>query len=105
MLFLGDSKTGKKAVVLNAPALAVLAPLPRINDYVIQGSKPDAPRANIKCIWDAVAARAELSGVRIHDLRHTFASYGAGPSLGFPIVSKLLELPAADDSTLRSPRC
>jgi integrase len=90
MLFLGDSKTGKKTVVLNAPALAVLAQLPRINDYVVPGGKPDAPRADLKRIWDAVIARAELSGVRIHDLRHTFASYGAGASLGLPIVGKLL---------------
>jgi integrase len=37
-----------------------------------------------------VCRRAGLEGVRLHDLRHTFASIGAGASLGLPIVGKLL---------------
>jgi integrase len=90
LLFLGDSKTGKKSVVLNAPALAVLQDLPRRSAYVIPGDSPDTPRADLKRVWSAVTARADLAGVRIHDLRHTFASYGAGGGLGLPIVGKLL---------------
>lgn len=90
LLFLGDSKTGKKSIVLNAPALAVLQELPRRSAYVIPGEKPDAPKADLKRLWSAVIARADLDGVRIHDLRHTFASYGAGGGLGLPIVGKLL---------------
>jgi hypothetical protein len=31
-----------------------------------------------------------LEGVRLHDLRHSFASFGAGASLGLPIIGKLL---------------
>lgn len=90
LLFLRDSKTGKKSVVLNAPALAVLQDLPRRSAYVIPGDSPDTPRADLKRVWSAVTARADLAGVRIHDLRHTFASYGAGGGLGLPIVGKLL---------------
>ena len=37
-----------------------------------------------------VARRAKLDGVRLHDLRHTHASYGAGLGLGLPIIGKLL---------------
>ena len=37
-----------------------------------------------------MTARADLQGVRLHDLRHTFASVGAGGGLGLPIVGKLL---------------
>ncbi len=90
LLFLGDSKTGKKSVVLNAPALAILQALPDRGPYVIPGDKPDSPRSDLKRLWAAITARAELGGVRIHDLRHTFASYGAGGGLGLPIVGKLL---------------
>ncbi len=90
LLFLGDSKTGAKTVVLNAPAMAILNALPNRGPYVIPGGKPGAPRADLKRLWDAVTARAELQGVRIHDLRHTFASFGAGGGLGLPIVGKLL---------------
>lgn len=90
LLFLGDSKTGAKTIVLNAPALAVLQSLPDRGPYCIPGDKPDAPRADLKRLWTAVTARAGLDGVRIHDLRHTFASFGAGGGLGLPIVGKLL---------------
>jgi site-specific recombinase XerD len=34
--------------------------------------------------------RAGLSGLRIHDLRHTHASAGAGAGLGLPIIGSLL---------------
>ena len=50
----------------------------------------DSPRSDLKKPWKAVAARAGLTGVRIHDLRHTHASVGAGAGLGLPIIGKLL---------------
>jgi integrase len=90
LLFLGDSKTGAKTVVLNAPALEVLQALSRRGSYVIPGDKPDAPRSDLKRLWEGVTARADLQGVRLHDLRHTFANVGAGGGLGLPIVGKLL---------------
>ena len=90
LLFLADSKTGKKTVVLNAPALAVLSDLTRIGDYVIAGDEVDRPRSDLKRPWDLIRNHAGLADVRIHDLRHTFASVGAGASLGLPIVGKLL---------------
>jgi integrase len=92
LLFLPDSKTGRKTIVLNAPALAVLADIPRAadNPYVICGQKPGAPITDLKRPWQRVLAEARLRGVRLHDLRHTFASYGAGASFGLPILGKLL---------------
>jgi integrase len=90
MLHLPDSKTGKKSVVLNAPALAVLAALPRAGDYVIAGDNPTQPRADLHRPWRIVSHRAGLNGLRIHDLRHGFASVGAGSGLGLPIIGKLL---------------
>jgi integrase len=90
LLFLADSKTGRKTVILNAPALAVLAGLDRLGSYVVPGDNPEKPRADLKRPWEAVAKRAGLSGVRLHDLRHTYASFGAGGGLGLPIIGKLL---------------
>jgi integrase len=89
-LFLPDSKSGRKTVVLNAPALAVLNELERIGPYVVPGENPEQPRHDLKRPWDAVTKRAGLSGVRLHDLRHTYASFGAGGGLGLPIIGRLL---------------
>src|SRR5205807_6197737 len=90
LLRLPDRKTRKKVIVLNATALAVLTGLPRAAEYVIAGQDPKKPRADLKRSWDAVRKRAALDGVRLHDLRHTHASFGAGAGLGLPIIGKLL---------------
>jgi integrase len=90
MLNLLDSKTGRKSVILNTPALAVIGTLPRLGDYVIHGERPDKPRSDLKRPWAVVCRRAGLEGVRIHDLRHSFASVGIGAGHGLPIVGKLL---------------
>ena len=90
LLLLPDSKTGRKTIVLNAPAMAVLADLLRINSYVIASGTLDKPRADLNRPWRAVVRRAGLDGVRIHDLRHTHASFGASAGLGLPIIGKLL---------------
>jgi integrase len=85
-----DEQNGKKTIVLNAPALAILTTLSRTGDFVIAGTSPDKPRSDLKKPWKAIAKRAGLTGVRIHDLRHTHASVGAGAGLGLPIIGKLL---------------
>jgi integrase len=90
LAFLPDSKTGRKTLVLSAAALSVLSSLPRSGAFVIPGAKLNAPRSDLKKPWAAVQRHARLEGVRLHDLRHTFASVGAGASLGLPIVGKLL---------------
>jgi integrase len=58
LLLLPDSKTGKKAIVLNAPALDILAKLPRVGAYVIAGqsagSDDDKPRADLNRPWRAI---------------------------------------------------
>ena len=107
LLNLPDSKTGRKTVYLSAPALAVLESLHRLagSPFIIPGYGPrkrktgdgmaktaerNTPRADLKKPWAAVSREAGLSGVRLHDLRHSFASVGAGASLGLPILGKLL---------------
>ncbi|NHT75075.1 site-specific integrase [Rhizobiaceae bacterium CRRU44] len=94
LLFLPDSKTGRRTIVLSAAAVEVLAGLPKIGIYVVAGDSaglPDEkPRADLKRPWTAITKRAGLDGLRIHDLRHSFASVGAWSGLGLPVIGKLL---------------
>jgi integrase len=89
---LPDSKTGAKTVHLNAPTLELLSELPRIagNPYVIPGERPGAHLVNIEKPWRRIRAQAGLDGLRLHDLRHSFASFGAGAGLSLPIIGALL---------------
>jgi integrase len=94
LLLLPDSKTGKKTIVLNAPSLAVLSGLSRVGAYVIAGdsfgTEDEKPRADLKRPWAVVTRHAGLEGLRLHDLRHNFAAFGAGVGMGLPIIGKLL---------------
>jgi integrase len=94
LLLLPDSKTGRKTIILNAPALALLTELKRVGVYVIAGETAGAdeekPRSDLKRPWALVTKRAGLEGLRIHDLRHSFASFGAGGGMGLPVIGKLL---------------
>lgn len=92
LLDLSDSKTGAKEVLLGAAALKVLADIPRIkgNPYVIVGELKDKPRSDLKRPWKRITTHAGLADLRLHDLRHSFASVGVGTGMGLPIVGKLL---------------
>jgi integrase len=90
LLLLADSKTGRKAVILNAPALEVLNGLDRLGEFVILGDSLERPRADLSRPWDLVRHHAGLADLRIHDLRHTHASVGAGSGLGLPLIGRLL---------------
>jgi len=90
ILLLPDSKTGRKTVILASAAIDVLRSLERVGGYVILGADPSAPRADLNRPWARIRKYAEIEDVRLHDLRHTFASVGAGSGLGLPIIGKLL---------------
>jgi integrase len=91
-LRLPDSKTGAKVVYLNAPALAILTELSRVenNPYVFVGTREGAATKAIDKVWARVRTKAGLSGVRIHDLRHSYASVGAVSGFSLPIIGALL---------------
>jgi integrase len=90
-LRLPDSKTGAKVVHLGQPALDVLAAIERIEDnpWVVTGTLPGAPLYDLQPFWQRVRTRAGLKDVRIHDLRHTFASTAVAAGQGLPIIGKL----------------
>lgn len=91
-LHLPDSKTGKRAIVLSEPAKELLANLPRINSnpHVLVGAKEGAHLVNVNKFWLKIRREANLDGVRIHDLRHTFASIGVSNGVPLAVVGKLL---------------
>ena len=60
------------------------------NPYVICGSVEGQPIINLQKSWRRVRTKAELEDVRIHDLRHTFASHAVMGGTPLAIVSKLL---------------
>ena len=91
-LLLRDSKTGPRVVPLSPGAARVLADLPRDagNPWVIAGRKPGSRLSHIVYYWYRVRERAELDDVRIHDLRHSFASRALALGESLPTIGKLL---------------
>ncbi len=91
-LRLPESKTGEKVIQLNAPALQLLSEIPRIkgNPYVICGKKEGTHLVNIKDPWQKIRKNAGLDDVRIHDLRHNFASIGLASGLHLKVIGTLL---------------
>ena len=91
-LRLPDLKTGAKVVHLGQPAVDVLLKIERVekNPWVIAGTKPGARLTDLQPFWQRVRARAGLKDVRIHDLRHTFASTAVAAGQGLPMIGKLL---------------
>ena len=79
-------------VPLSPGAARVLAALPRAagNPWVIAGSKPGSRLAHIIYYWYRVRERAGLDDVRIHDLRHSFASRALALGESLPTIGKLL---------------
>jgi integrase len=92
VLRLADSKTGAKMIPLGPIVLALLAKAPRVEDnpYVIPGRRPGARFVGIHRPWARIREKAELEDVRIHDLRHSFASIGAAAGLGLPVLGAIL---------------
>lgn len=91
-LRLPDSKTGAKTVHLNAPALAVLAAVDRAegSPWVIAGGRPGAHLVNLEKPWQRIRTKASVPDVRLHDLRHSFASVAVGLGEGLRMIGKLL---------------
>lgn len=94
VLDLPDSKTGRKVIVLNAPARALLDTLAKQRrhgvPWVLTGRYPDRPLVGLPHAWLRIRTRAGLDGVRLNDLRHSYASTAAGLGASLPIIGSLL---------------
>jgi integrase len=98
-LRLPTSKTGRKTVRLGAAALALLDGLPRAGRFVfpaaehhrVHGRRPGPGHyTGIERAWQRIRASAGLADVRLHDLRHSFASHAVMAGMSLPMIGKLL---------------
>ena len=91
-LILADSKTGARKVALNSQARSILGRQPRgASPFVFPSPlNPARPRSRDLSLWYRVRREADIQDVRLHDLRHTFASHAVMNSVPVPVVSRLL---------------
>ena len=92
VLNLIDAKSGPRRVFLNAPARAILERQPRSGSaYVFPSPRdPGRPLYRNFSLWHTARKEAGIEDVRIHDLRHTFASHAVLQGVPLPVVSRLL---------------
>ena len=93
-LKLADAKSGPRAVQLPPTAVRLLESLPRRKDspWVFPGKDRDGRYSGggLDHAWQIVRARAGLEDVRLHDLRHSFASRALALGETLPVIGKLL---------------
>jgi len=89
---LRDAKTGARMVPLTPAVLRVLDGIKRVrrSPWVITGGKPNRHLAELTSYWHRVRERARVEDVRIHDLRHSFASRALALGLQLPMIGRLL---------------
>lgn len=92
VIVLHQSKTGAREIVLSKQALDYFAKIPRIHDnpHVICGDRAGHHLTHLHKPWNRVRMDAGLQGVRIHDLRHTFASFAVNSGASLPLIGGLL---------------
>jgi integrase len=93
---LPDSKTGARVIYAGEHVMEVLRAIkahpdtPADNPYVIYGTLEGAYLTDMQKPWRRIRKRAGLEDVRIHDLRHSFASYAVSQGMSLPMIGKLL---------------
>lgn len=91
-LRLGDSKTGAKIIPIGAPARELLGSWPMVDGsgYVFPASSGDRHFQGVERVWTKVRARAGFPALRLHDLRHSFASMGLARGEALPVIGAVL---------------
>jgi integrase len=89
-LRLPDSKTGAKVVPLAPAAVKLLSELPRAGIYVLPAATGPGHYTGLQKHWEQVRVRAGLAGVRIHDMRHSFASFAVADGNSLFLIGKVL---------------
>jgi integrase len=100
-------KTGERRIILSPPALVIVSARREAEDarldaakkkgipaeaspYVFRAYRGDGPAVGLRKAFAKVCAEAKLPGVRIHDLRHSFASFAIADGASLFLVGKLL---------------
>ena len=91
-IFLPDSKTGARIIYLNQPACDLLDRLAPANATgpVFPGMYRADRTLPVQLIWPTLRAKAGLNDVRLHDLRHSFASLAIRDGIPLTVIGKLL---------------
>ena len=87
-----NSKTGAKRIVLGKEARDVLGAIKKVpgNPYVITGQIEGQHWNDLERPWRRIRTKAGLPDLRIHDLRHSFASFAASAGESLMVIGKLL---------------
>ncbi|MER9312417.1 site-specific integrase [Mesorhizobium australicum] len=92
LISLPDSKTGARLLHLGSAVKLLLETLPKVanSPYVFPSARGNGHVVGIRKIWDLVRKKAQLDDLRLHDLRHSFASLAVSSGLSLYVVGKLL---------------
>jgi integrase len=91
-IWLPDSKTGTKTIPLGDPAVDLLQSIPVVeeSEFMFPASRGNGHIVGLRSVWVKIRKLANLQGLRIHDLRHSFASVAVGGGESLYIVGKIL---------------
>ena len=84
------SKTGEKTIPLNSAACDLIREQKKVNGFVFPGRGGTGPLVGMSHRWEVVRNRAGLPDLRIHDLRHSFASFAVAKGASLFLVGKAL---------------
>ena len=89
---LADAKAGPRTVWLGEDARRIIDMLPRFPKckWLFPGKSGPIGKSRVDAAWAGIRGSAGLTGLRLHDLRHTFASHAAQNAETLPMIGKLL---------------
>ena len=87
---LPDTKTGARSIHLSPASIDILHSLSSSEGYVFKSSIQNKKLTTLRHVWKKICKLADINNVRVHDLRHTYASYAVSKGYSLPIVSKML---------------
>ena len=87
---LPDTKTGKKSFRFSPTVHQILSSLPDKEGYVFKSIIGNKRVTTVRHIWRKICKLADIENVRVHDLRHTYASLAVQSGYSLPIISEML---------------
>ena len=85
---LADSKTGPRSIEISSAVREILESIPVAGEFVMTGS--NGARIALRYVWDEARRRAGIEDVRMHDLRHSYATHAAMGGIGMAVIAQLL---------------
>ena len=86
----GDKTNEPKTIHLSDAAIGILRDVPRAGPYVVAGGRRNRPYAHLTRAWGIARKYVGLDDVRLHDLRHSYASLALGRGVPLAVIGKLL---------------